>query len=649
VDTVIVPELMKMRPRIWDAERKVSPEELLEQLQSRGSGASAIMNQTLALTTNQNPAPLGEPKRSRNVSFYDAHMDSPSMPPPLSLCPRKVAKPFPSPLGQTQLSSDLPVPIKSDPKSPLPSDGMAFLNKPYVEPSVIPKSLKKRPSFSSLFQGKAEGNFSENTTSSKVVEPDESMVPSPRKPRKSILKSSKSSSVLPKVPIESLGLNRPASPPLNLKKKKSIGDVYRNTFKKPHPADSVQARALNIGALAYPEKEGWKMSSLVEDQSLPRTPRGLDEKEFETWKEYESGVTMLPIKKVPTRQEVAQIRNNPGRYGQGKGFEGSAGFEIDGNRATDLKKKVGILPPSVEEAESAKAIKKRMKFFEIFGKDAKTYDGPFNYSAEKTEQEKRKCAKEAGKMKAVVRTTTEERIGPLLKEIKEYVDKKAPVVAAEGKGERSLPSPKSALPELETGSLGRLRASKSTGDLRFGSQYDIKAGKKPNKLVKKEKDATKSSSCITTNMISSPRLVSLPEWDEEIENTLSKDYTRKYQIEKARAEKRVWGDLNPPPGSASSNRTAKKKNLKVAEKMGVVLEVVKEESQSPQMGKVDEKVEEKKLKKVRILGQATREYGAEFEMPRATPKLPTERYKTKFPVNVEEKFEDLTIRGPKRA
>jgi hypothetical protein len=613
VDTVIVPELKKVRPRIWDTERKLSPEQLLEQMQSRGSGTSAIMNQTLALTAVQKPAPLGELKRLRNVSFYDA---------------RKVAKP--SPLGQTQLSSDLPVPTKSDPKNPLPFDGLAFLKKPYVEPPVIPKSLKKRPSFSSLFQRKSEGNFSENTTRSMMVEPDEVKAPSPRKPRKSILKPSQSSPTQPKLPIEYLGLDRPASPPLNLKKKKSIGDVYRNTLNKPQPADSVQARALNIGALAYPEKEGWKMSSLIEDQSVPRTPRGLDEKEFETWKDYESGVTMLPIKKVPTRQEVNQIRNNPGRYGQGKGFEGSAGFKMDGNRAPALKKKVGILPPSEKEAESAKAIKKRMKFLEIFGKDAKTYDGPFDYSAEETEQEKRKAAKESGKMRALVLTTTEERISPLLKEIKEYVDKTAPVVAAEGKGQTNLPSPKFALPELETGLLGRLRATKSTGDLRFGSQYDIKTGKKANKLVKKEKDATKSNSSITTNMVSLPRLVSLPEWEEEVENTLFKDYTRKYQIEKARAEKRVWGDLNPPVGSASSPRTAKKKNLKVAEKMGVVLEVVKEQGQSPEMGK-GEGDEKKQQKRVRILNQATRDYSAEFEMPRATPKLPTERYKAKLP------------------
>jgi len=628
VDTVIVPELKKVRPRIWDTERKLSPEQLLEQMQSRGSGTSAIMNQTLALTAVQKPAPLGELKRLRNVSFYDA---------------RKVAKP--SPLGQTQLSSDLPVPTKSDPKNPLPSDGLAFLKKPYVEPPVIPKSLKKRPSFSSLFQRKSESTFSENTTRSMVVEPDEVKAPSPRKPRKSILKPSKSSPTQPKLPIESLGLDRPASPPLNLKKKKSIGDVYRNTLNKPHPADSVQARALNIGALAYPEKEGWKMSSLIEDQSVPRTPRGLDEKEFETWKDYESGVTMLPIKKVPTRQEVNQLRNNPGRYGQGKGFEGSAGFKMDGNRAPALKKKVGILPPSEKEAESAKAIKKRMKFLEIFGKDAKTYDGPFDYSAEETEQEKRKAAKESGKMRALVRTTTEERISPLVKEIKEYVDKT--VVAAEGKGQTNLPSPKSALPELETRPIGRLRASKSTGDLRFGSQYDIKTGKKANKLVKKEKDATKSNSSITANMVSPPRLVSFPEWEEEVENTLSKDYTRKYQIEKARAEKRVWGDLNPPVGSASSNRTAKK-NLKVAEKMGVVLEIVKEEARGPQMGE-GEGDEKKQQKIIRILSQATRDYGAEFEMPRATPKLPTERYKAKLPEKGDEKFEDLTIRGLKRA
>ncbi len=635
VDTVIVPELTKMRPRIWDTKRKLSPEQLLEQMQSRGTPASAIMNQTLALTTDQKPAPLGGPKRLRNVSFYDAHVDSPSMPPPSSLCPRRLAKkPLPSPLGQTQLSSDLPSPIKSDPKKNLPSDGLAFLNKPFVEPLVIPKSLKKRPSFSSLFQRKTEGNSSDNTTRSMVAEADEAKVPSPRKPKKSMLKSSKSSTTLPKVPIESLGLNRPASPPLNLKKKKSIGDVYRNTFKMPHPADSVQARALNIGALPYPEKEGWKMSSLIEDQSVPRTPRGLDEKKFETWKKYESGVTMLPIKKVPTRQEVNQLRNNPGRYGQGKGFEGSADFKMDGNRARKLKKKVGILPPSAKEAESGKAIKKRMKFFGIFGKDAKTYDGPFHYSAEETEQEKRKATKESGKMKVLVRTTTEERIGYLVKEIKEHVDKTAPPVVAEGKGPKSLPSPKSALPELETGPIGGLRATKSTGDLRYGSQYDIKTGKKANKLVKKEKDATKYSSSTTMNMISSPRLVSLPEWEEEIENTLSKDYTRRYQIEKARAEKRVWGDLNPPPGSASSNRTAKK-NLKVAEKMGVVLEVVKEESRSLQMGKADEKVAEKKMQKVKILDPATREYGAEFEMPRATPRLPTEQYKARDSEKVE--------------
>jgi hypothetical protein len=36
-------------------------------------------------------------------------------------------------------------------------------------------------------------------------------------------------------------------------------------------------------------------------------------------------------------------------------------------------------------------------------------------------------------------------------------------------------------------------------------------------------------------------------------------------------------------------------------------------------------------------------------MPRATPKLPTERYKAKLPEKGDEKFEDLTIRGLKRA
>jgi hypothetical protein len=78
-------------------------------------------------------------------------------------------------------------------------------------------------------------------------------------------------------------------------------------------------------------------------------------------------------------------------------------------------------------------------------------------------------------------------------------------------------------------------------------------------------------------MISSPRLVSLPEWEEQIESTLSKEYTRKFQLEKARSEKRRFGDLDPPKG-LPVKKDAGKKKFGLKKKMAVeVLEAVSEE------------------------------------------------------------------------
>lgn len=601
-------------------------------------------------STLRKPVPLGELKVQRTVSFYNAHMDSPSMPPPLSLGPKK---PVQSSLGpNTRASSSIPRPTSSrGPKSPLPSDGGAFLNKPYIEPPVIKKSLRKRPSFSSLFLRKTESTPKEEVAQV-VPEPDALEISKPSKLLRPILKASKSTPALPQVKIEE---TEPKATPV-LKTQRSFGESLRAKFnmksaekpvenptekpaeaecspvlpKKEEPAENLSyAEKIQRGELPYPPIEGWKPSYLLKDPSLPRTPRGLDSPHFDEFPKYETGTVALPVWLPQTRKQRDKFEDLEGKYNQGEELD--QGEKLRGRRweaeVRGLKESVGVM---VEGEEERREKRYKEKFRGLMGQQART--------AEEVEKEGGAWGAEVEKVpvRSLVFYNTDERIGPLLREVKAIVDGE-PTVVAEGTGEEDQPSPsdKASFLKIEKGARKSLRPTKSMGDLRPSTQPD--KNNRKSKLVKKEKKEVKSSTGITPSMISSPRLVSLPEWEEEIESSLSKEYTRKFLMEKARAEKRRVGDLDLPKGPPI-NKDVAKKNIRVAKKIAT-LESVKEGGLSPSLKpdfvatllgdstirgtpSVVAEGEKPKQKRVRILSQATNSYGREFEEPRATPKPP---------------------------
>ena len=358
---------------------------------------------------------------------------------------------------------------------------------------------------------------------------------------------------------------------------------------------------------------------MTKDQSVPRTPRGLGSPHFEEAPEYTPGTVALPQREmIPQRKEDARrIAAQGGKYGQGQYVKGGDGYpEPEGSLMPELKKQANV------KAEHEKTSKDR--FIEKYAKEQGIEPD------------------EKVRMKAVLRTTTEDRLGPMIEEIRVIVGaaKKESVIVVEGNGEEDRPSPTDRGDEKsyfddEPGTPRRLRGSKSTGDLRSGAR---------NKLVKKKSvDEVRSSKGVKTVEISSPRpAVSLPDWDEKLEANLSKEHTRQYLMEKAKAEKKQWY-LNPPSGN-SVDRILPKKKMRALSKVHK-LESVKEESNltirgefqssklprlprqqiptpTPDATIVPEPKPKPIVKKVRILSQATRAYGSEFEQPRATPKPP---------------------------
>ena len=629
------------------------------------------------------PAPLAEVKSERTPSFYYSHMDSPSMPPPLSLGPKKQdfapevrEKPLPSPAASASsrkpVPSSIPVPsgriadpeisdkppssslgrrmfarkpipaFDSNPKSPLPSDGLAFLSRPYEDmPVFTPPPPKKKPSLTSLFQREHKPAKVEEAQ----LEPEMSGKSDASKKPVSILKRSKSMQSLPKTE-----LGDTQTPPV-LRSKRSIGESLRARFNikaeevansdgqppkkkdnKPKPKP-IQAPTYRPGDLRYQfnndqteaakiqrgeielEIDGWKPSYMTKDQSVPRTPRGLDEPHFEEQPEYTPGTVALPQREmIPQRKEDARrIAAQGGKYGQGPYVMGGDGYpELEGSLMPELKKQVHI------KAEHEKTSRERL--------------------IEKMAKEQGSELDEKVRMKPVLKTTTDERLGPMIEEIRMIVGaaKKESFVVVEGNGEEDRPSPTDRGDEKsyfddEPGTPRRLRGSKSTGDLRNSNR---------NKLVKKKSvEEVGGGSGTKTASISAPRpVVSLPEWDEKLETNLSKEYTRKHLMEKAKAEKKQWY-LNPPSGN-SVDRKLPKKKMRALSRIHK-LESVKEESNLTIRGLpsntskeeysssdsdatiMPEKPQPKPIvKKVRILSQATREYDHEFEQPRATPKPP---------------------------
>jgi hypothetical protein len=663
---------IKLSPQVIDFATATAPRDRSSTFNGRGKGKTV-------------PAPLAELTPSRTISFYDAHMDSPSMPPPLSLGLKKLEpsplgpnppkKPPPAPSSPGYISprkptpSSIPLPVSrgNGPKNPLPSDGGAFLSKPYVEPPVIKRSLRKRPSFSSLFLRKSEDAKQEVA----IPEPDALGISSMQKPLGPILKTSKSMEAVPKAKI---GDGRPARV---LKTQRSFGESLRAKFnmkssaasaivdsddetspviKKDSEDEMSEGELIQRGKLEV-EIEGWKPSYMIKDQSIPRTPRDLDSPRFDEFPRYDPGTVglmrreVIPPKKKKWKREGEEeerdgwdkMKEKGGRFGQGK-YVGQEFERPEGSLAVVMREQVGIEEP-----------KRRAK--------------------ERFLGQGRSKPKDRGKeaeMNALIRTTTEERLGPLVEEIKAIIaaDEKPTIVVLEGDGDEDRPSPSDLgdetpfLEEKEFGPQSRLRASKSMGDLHCSN----KDRKKLAKLVKKKStDEVKTSGGITTAAISSPRLVALPEWEEQLEMELSKDYTRKYLMESARAKKGDWY-LDPPTGKSVDRKVPRKmlKAMKRVEKM----EAVKEEGPAPSLrgdlslravstvqgtvrgiesvygsvydsdvsllprGSTEDEdvdsslIEEEKSqprlaqKRVRILPQARSEYGREFEQPRATPKPP---------------------------
>jgi 5-methylcytosine-specific restriction endonuclease McrA len=605
-------------------------------------------------STLRKPVPLGELKIQRTVSFYNAHMDSPYMPPPLSLGAKK---PVPSSLGpNTRPSSSIPRPTSSrGPKNPLPSDGGAFLNKPYIEPPVIKKSLRKRPSFSSLFLRKTESSPKEEAAQV-VPEPDALEPSKSPKKVKPILKASKSTPALPQVKIEDK-IEEPKPTPV-LKTQRSFGESLRARFnmksaekppeaeaeaeaetpspvlsKKEEPVENLSyAEKIQRGELPYPPIEGWKPSYLIKDPSLPRTPRGLDSPHFDEFPKYETGTVALPVWLPQTRKQREKFEDLEGKYKQGEELD--QGDKLRGRRweaeVRALRESVGVM---VEKEEKRREKRHKEKFRDLMGQQGRTAEGVEKEGGENWGAEVQKVP-----VRPMVYYNMDERIGPLFREVKAIVDGE-PTIVAEGMGEEDQPSPSDKVPFLKTDkSRKSLRATKSMGDLRSSTQPDKNGkGKLLKKEKKEEKKEVKSSTGITPSMISNPRLISLPEWKEEIESSLSKEYTRKFLMEKAKAEKRRVGDLDPPKGPPI-NKDVTRKNIRVAKRI-TTLESVKEEGLSLSLkpdfvatmlgdstirgtSSVVAEGERPKQKRVRILSQATNYYGREFEEPRATPKPP---------------------------
>jgi hypothetical protein len=510
-----------------------------------------------------------------------------------------------------------------------------------------------------------------------IPEPDALGISSTQKPLRPILKTSKSMEAV-KAKFED---GRPA--PV-LKTQRSFGESLRAKFnmkssekaasaivdsddetplKKDSEDEMSEGELIQRGKLEV-EIEGWKPSYMIKDQSIPRTPRDLDSPRFDEFPRYDPGTVglmrreVIPPKKKKWKREGEEeerdgwdkMKEKGGRFGQGK-YVGQEFERPEGSLAVVMREQVGVEEP-----------KRRAK-------------GRFMGRVMRQGRSKPKDGgngeKEA-EMNALIRTTTEERLEPLVEEIKTIIaaDKKPTIVVLEGDGEEARPSPSDLgdetpfLEEKEFGPRGRLRESKSMGDLR-SSNRDRKKLAKVDK--KKSTNEVKASGGITTAAISSPRLVALPEWEEQLEMELSKDYTRKYLMESARARKGEWY-LDPPTGKSVDRKVPR--NMLRAMKRVEKLEAVKEEGPAPSLrgdlslravptvrgtvkgvesvygsvydsdvsllprGSIEDEdvdsslIEEEKPqpqlaeKRVRILPQARREYGREFEQPRATPKPP---------------------------
>ena len=441
--------------------------------------------------------------------------------------------------------------------------------------------------------------------------------------------------------------------PVKLKPKLSFGESLRAKFGllESESDDTEETQKTPSEPDSEPEREyeiEEKPSYLIPDQREPRTPMGLASTHFKEEPEYVPGTVGNLWRPIRGKKHAEKVQERGGKYGQGKAFSREV-EPLAESRIEELKSQVHVKP--LERPISPQKAEYKAKF----------YARMIDLGLRKEEPPKEEYPYIP--MEPIIRTTTPERLGPMIEEIRNIVradilDEKAAFVVAEGTGEEDLPSPSdfddgtAMFAEVGSAPFSRLRSTKSMSNLNTTSEDSVKAEKSAKKLAKEKKAKKSTSSGITTADISSPVLVSLPEWEEELEATLSKDYTRKYLLEKARAEKY---DLNPPQG-APVDKTVPKRKLR-AMKIASTLEVVNEENERASWGLLgngkaaailpaailpasvyrgmsvagsvaDEDLERPKTpKKVRIISQATMKIDREFEDPRATPKPPTRPYR----------------------
>jgi hypothetical protein len=514
-------------------------------------------------TSNEQAKPtINDTKRMRTVSFYDAHMDSPSMTPPLTLGTKK-----------------------------LPSDGGAFLNRPYEEPLPLEQSIRKKPSFSRLFVRK---NSLPNTAASGGEVDDMPNALGISTTPRPILKASKSMDPVPKTPKDV-----PDTP--ILRTQRSFGESLRAKFNmktdensskvlpKEKPKDDVDPKAKDV--------KNQESSANLKEPKPPKTPMALNSPHFEEFPKYVPGTVPDLWRPVLSKQDSYDLKSRGGKYGQGEGT--TPVFERPADSLyPDLRKQVGI------EDEKPKS-KARSKFEALMAKQ-----GIKLQRREITESEAKEAEKPKKKipMEPLILTTTEQRLGPILSEFTTGIETGGEyerfIIVAEEFGEEDEPTPSDlgeAMPSPPE--PGRLRPTKSMGDLKSDWALTKAPKKKPTKVLKKVMKRNVTGTLITPADISSPIPQTTPEWEEDLLATISKEHTRQWLMEEARARKH---DLIKPAGRPV-NKEMPKKRL--------------QQRKSPLPGVALQP------KRVRILKEPV--VIRAFEEPRATPKPPQLPYRAR--------------------
>jgi hypothetical protein len=174
----------------------------------------------------------------------------------------------------------------------------------------------------------------------------------------------------------------------------------------------------------------------------------------------------------------------------------------------------------------------------------------------------------------------------------------------DGFGEEDEHTPSDLGDAMDSPSLsGRLRPTKSTGDLKSDWGLAKAPKKKPAKVLKKIMTRNVTGTLINPDDISSPIPQNIPEWEEDLIATISKEYTRQWLMEEARARKY---DLIKPEGRPINKEMPKRR---LQQRRSSVSDVPLQP------------------KRVRILKEST--VRRAFEEPRATPKPPQLPYRAR--------------------